>query len=129
MIRRPPRSTLFPYTTLFRSRSGHDPSTHRIEIAAANRLDRGWTRGIGKFEWRRAVARPGGGRDRVSCDAEREERRNSRENAGEVRARGFIPAKTRASRPHRNLREHADKKAKDAAHRRMEGGAHWPRRG
>src|SRR5438034_8542675 len=25
MIRRPPRSTLFPYTTLFRSKSGHDP--------------------------------------------------------------------------------------------------------
>src|SRR3712207_8881930 len=24
MIRRPPRSTLFPYTTLFRSLSGHD---------------------------------------------------------------------------------------------------------
>src|SRR5437660_4171238 len=24
MIRRPPRSTLFPYTTLFRSRSDHD---------------------------------------------------------------------------------------------------------
>src|SRR5260370_40078173 len=24
MIRRPPRSTLFPYTTLFRSRSSHD---------------------------------------------------------------------------------------------------------
>src|SRR5256885_13232028 len=28
MIRRPPRSTLFPYTTLFRSRSGH---VHRAE--------------------------------------------------------------------------------------------------
>src|SRR6266404_6414259 len=27
MIRRPPRSTLFPYTTLFRS-SAHAPSTH-----------------------------------------------------------------------------------------------------
>src|SRR2546429_1703618 len=80
MIRRPPRSTLFPYTTLFRSRSGHDPSTHRIEIAAANRLDRGWTRGIGKFEWRRAVARPGGGRDRVSCDAERD-RKSTRLNS------------------------------------------------
>src|SRR3712207_8178411 len=27
MIRRPPRSTLFPYTTLFRSgRAGHDPA-------------------------------------------------------------------------------------------------------
>src|SRR3712207_8551949 len=25
MIRRPPRSTLFPYTTLFRSRVGHAP--------------------------------------------------------------------------------------------------------
>src|SRR3712207_7311049 len=29
MIRRPPRSTLFPYTTLFRSRSGRPPSRHR----------------------------------------------------------------------------------------------------
>src|SRR5215213_10458126 len=27
MIRRPPRSTLFPYTTLFRSRSGRAPAT------------------------------------------------------------------------------------------------------
>src|SRR5256885_11200900 len=26
MIRRPPRSTLFPYTTLFRSRTEHEPS-------------------------------------------------------------------------------------------------------
>src|SRR2546430_10386223 len=26
MIRRPPRSTLFPYTTLFRSMTGHDSS-------------------------------------------------------------------------------------------------------
>src|SRR3712207_9056288 len=34
MIRRPPRSTLFPYTTLFRSRQGHvsaaDSATERI---------------------------------------------------------------------------------------------------
>src|SRR5256885_2525844 len=31
MIRRPPRSTLFPYTTLFRSRllAGRNPRTHR----------------------------------------------------------------------------------------------------
>src|SRR3712207_7401438 len=27
MIRRPPRSTLFPYTTLFRSQATHDPLT------------------------------------------------------------------------------------------------------
>src|SRR3989442_8828047 len=32
MIRRPPRSTLFPYTTLFRSRF-----THRIRIARGRR--------------------------------------------------------------------------------------------
>src|SRR5215467_14730488 len=29
MIRRPPRSTLFPYTTLFRSRHGHTGSRAR----------------------------------------------------------------------------------------------------
>src|SRR5258708_26563366 len=37
MIRRPPRSTLFPYTTLFRSRSGrsrHTGPTRRLEMAA-----------------------------------------------------------------------------------------------
>src|SRR3712207_8943638 len=28
MIRRPPRSTLFPYTTLFRSRGGGAPARH-----------------------------------------------------------------------------------------------------
>src|SRR3712207_86345 len=37
MIRRPPRSTLFPYTTLFRSRGGDDPEVlrqrHRREDA------------------------------------------------------------------------------------------------
>src|SRR5438034_6459677 len=29
MIRRPPRSTLFPYTTLFRSRDSHGTRDHR----------------------------------------------------------------------------------------------------
>src|SRR2546422_1668937 len=33
MIRRPPRSTLFPYTTLFRSR-GVSPSEYGAEVAA-----------------------------------------------------------------------------------------------
>src|SRR2546425_2465981 len=45
MIRRPPRSTLFPYTTLFRSarrhaaRAGRDPPGHR-----GRRLSRGSSR-------------------------------------------------------------------------------------
>src|SRR3712207_8732198 len=36
MIRRPPRSTLFPYTTLFRSHRLHDP--HRRDDLAQARL-------------------------------------------------------------------------------------------
>src|SRR2546430_11795728 len=31
MIRRPPRSTLFPYTTLFRSRLGRDRPSHESD--------------------------------------------------------------------------------------------------
>src|SRR3712207_7791745 len=37
MIRRPPRSTLFPYTTLFRSRS---PSSDQLNTAAWKDADR-----------------------------------------------------------------------------------------
>src|SRR3712207_8360418 len=34
MIRRPPRSTLFPYTTLFRSRAGPDAlDVHEVAVA------------------------------------------------------------------------------------------------
>src|SRR5256886_9201499 len=33
MIRRPPRSTLFPYTTLFRSRPGRSPSAAECPLA------------------------------------------------------------------------------------------------
>src|SRR3712207_7943685 len=36
MIRRPPRSTLFPYTTLFRSRDVDDP----VELAQVGGLER-----------------------------------------------------------------------------------------
>src|SRR5688572_31758300 len=47
MIRRPPRSTLFPYTTLFRSRHGdsenpnehHGNSAHRIRGVRIDPLD------------------------------------------------------------------------------------------
>src|SRR2546426_3794402 len=46
MIRRPPRSTLFPYTTLFRSRKGwsseikNRPPSRRTRDACANMNDR-----------------------------------------------------------------------------------------
>src|SRR5437867_7936870 len=44
MIRRPPRSTLFPYTTLFRSRSGVNPSSTPSGAATSSRST---TRGYG----------------------------------------------------------------------------------
>src|SRR5437879_8110989 len=37
MIRRPPRSTLFPYTTLFRSRAPAHPGPHRHRPPRAER--------------------------------------------------------------------------------------------
>src|SRR5687768_18262059 len=40
MIRRPPRSTLFPYTTLFRSGDDRFFGCHGLEIHAAERLVR-----------------------------------------------------------------------------------------
>src|SRR3989337_3839243 len=47
MIRRPPRSTLFPYTTLFRSSFFPGQESHRSKLSylsVANRLDRKSTR-------------------------------------------------------------------------------------
>src|SRR2546429_3802668 len=38
MIRRPPRSTLFPYTTLFRSQDGHD-AARGLRLVGGGRED------------------------------------------------------------------------------------------
>src|SRR3712207_7449372 len=46
MIRRPPRSTLFPYTTLFRS-SRATPTPRRRPAGGPRPADRRWTRGRG----------------------------------------------------------------------------------
>src|SRR2546427_1858262 len=49
MIRRPPRSTLFPYTTLFRSpiltRSARDRRSHGCERPCKRRRSPSWRRG------------------------------------------------------------------------------------
>src|SRR5260221_6159459 len=49
MIRRPPRSTLFPYTTLFRSaHDGPRPPRHRLRATALGRaILRGSVAGLG----------------------------------------------------------------------------------
>src|SRR2546426_7564802 len=41
MIRRPPRSTLFPYTTLFRSGFAADNVAQRTLVDAADQFDKG----------------------------------------------------------------------------------------
>src|SRR6266849_5304764 len=56
MIRRPPRSTLFPYTTLFRSRSAGGPRAQpalyeRDDDRKAARQDRKSTRLNSSHEW------------------------------------------------------------------------------
>src|SRR6266513_1849444 len=59
MIRRPPRSTLFPYTTLFRSRAPHGL---RRRQAVRNRLARSGCRGarrLHRVEVRQPHSRPG----------------------------------------------------------------------
>src|SRR2546429_688140 len=67
MIRRPPRSTLFPYTTLFRSEAGGIPGGrgHLIDHdLAALGVREGAGHGVvgGQGDGGRGGARPGGGR-------------------------------------------------------------------
>src|SRR5690348_17682534 len=79
MIRRPPRSTLFPYTTLFRSRSdipeiaGYD----KIDLSVAVKISR--DRAV---DWRELRLR----RQRLQCEGavavvEREDRKSTRLNS------------------------------------------------
>src|SRR2546422_7841281 len=47
MIRRPPRSTLFPYTTLFRSRGQDAAHRERVALSEPARLEQGDTLTVG----------------------------------------------------------------------------------
>src|SRR2546427_6382273 len=65
MIRRPPRSTLFPYTTLFRSARAGTDARHRGERRRAGEQAAGARRGgVVRVEWRHARA----GVDRQAAD-------------------------------------------------------------
>src|SRR2546425_6310169 len=58
MIRRPPRSTLFPYTTLFRSVFGRaGPHTHRVRDRAVRRPAARLLRRVGPADSLRGRAR------------------------------------------------------------------------
>src|SRR5438445_2405370 len=61
MIRRPPRSTLFPYTTLFRSQLVALDAPPRFDRVAAPRRDLEEVRAVALVEPQRRLREPGGG--------------------------------------------------------------------
>src|SRR3712207_9001550 len=86
MIRRPPRSTLFPYTTLFRSRLlGARLAVHGVRRAAAG--DQPGLRDDGAFLHRAAAAR-----HRVAAGAagRRRRARRSEEHTSELQSRQYL---------------------------------------
>src|SRR2546422_4013174 len=78
MIRRPPRSTLFPYTTLFRSRSIHTGGLPGdADPGARARGERRARRDSGAGRHRPGAARPGGSVELVAGRAARSEEHTS----------------------------------------------------
>src|SRR2546430_11044934 len=71
MIRRPPRSTLFPYTTLFRSRSGRRQLTCPHQPGRDQECEQ---RGVG--EWR-----PGEPAERQEARVQQGDRKSTRLNS------------------------------------------------
>src|SRR3712207_9018581 len=81
MIRRPPRSTLFPYTTLFRSAlRGTRHGRHRALEAGREPVP------LGRHAAAPDPVRPGGGRDREREAA----RRRSEEHTSELQSRQYL---------------------------------------
>src|ERR1041384_5571043 len=97
MIRRPPRSTLFPYTTLFRPR----------EVDRGQRVDVRADPGIGLVRARRRVeggARPGRHPRRERAHGGRRHPRPRRPARFPARRRGFACADRRGARARRLAR-------------------------
>src|SRR3712207_7888728 len=85
MIRRPPRSTLFPYTTLFRSALGpvRPPDARGPGRASAVRLGRSRMGELSPDH--RGSERPAGARFRRICGA-----RRSEEHTSELQSRQYL---------------------------------------
>src|SRR3712207_9496239 len=71
MIRRPPRSTLFPYTTLFRSRKSVEPMAARIAPERVQARHQSLHHVVAKAEWDDAAVL-GAVRERVLPAIERD---------------------------------------------------------
>src|SRR3712207_7944814 len=94
MVRRPPRSTLFPYTTLFRSRAVDDPlaaglvalrvRAHRARVAAGL--------GLGEAERGRPLAGRAARQEPLLelVGAEELDRQRSEEHTSELQSRQYL---------------------------------------
>src|SRR3712207_8971793 len=82
MMRRPPRSTLFPYTTLFRSREREEGGVAGEQEDARGDHRRGMDEGRDRCRARHCVGEPDGERDlrRLAAGAE-EDRKSTRLNS------------------------------------------------
>src|SRR3712207_9090729 len=98
MIRRPPRSTLFPYTTLFRSPGDHQDGAHaqppgyrrrRRNTRAALFSRLAWVRSDAGLLLLEAVARGGSDRDAQAESAAAAARR-SEEHTSELQSRQYL---------------------------------------
>src|SRR3712207_7284918 len=86
MIRRPPRSTLFPYTTLFRSRRAPEGSGNGGDPARGGALDGGWQ---GRVLVRGDLPRRGGRRTAHGSGPGRPGGRRSEEHTSELQSRQY----------------------------------------
>src|SRR3712207_7867346 len=83
MIRRPPRSTLFPYTTLFRSVS------NEREVERGNRRD-GVDGDVGARPHEGALSRLGGGLPVAGSPDEKPKNQRSEEHTSELQSRQYL---------------------------------------
>src|SRR5690349_23404528 len=101
MIRRPPRSTLFPYTTLFRSAARGGGST----AAAGPRPARGGRGARARGDGRRAAHGPGhaarrGAGDRAPARGRSEEHTSELQSRRDLVCRLLLEKKKKKKKPH-----------------------------
>src|SRR3712207_8915734 len=88
MIRRPPRSTLFPYTTLFRSREGGGPRGLRLCDPATGKEVQNLKVDNALHNWFIAVAFSADGRSLTGTTIDGETR--SEEHTSELQSRQYL---------------------------------------
>src|SRR3712207_7496133 len=94
MIRRPPRSTLFPYTTLFRSSSAH--AAQRPHWVTGRRP----TPSIGRLSHQAAVCCRQGRITQASCSFERSE-----EHTSELQSRQYLVCRLLLEKKKKNYKD------------------------